>query len=79
MDRPIILWGVLWHQRNRLNALMEHLIYLGGLPVLFNTRREAREWSDKWCGYIRTREDLRREPHGWRMPRPVRVTIRRMK
>jgi hypothetical protein len=30
--------------------------------------------EEKW-GYIKKRDDLRAEPHGWRMPRAVRVTV----
>ena len=45
------------------------------LPALFRTRREAREYINEKYGYIRTRKDLRAEPHFWRMPRAVRVSV----
>jgi hypothetical protein len=44
-------------------------------PALFLTRREAIEYARKEYGYIATRKDLRRPPHNWRMPKPVRVRI----
>lgn len=43
--------------------------------LLFRTRSEAREWIEKEYGYLRTRPDLQAEPHGWKMPIPVRVVI----
>ena len=79
MDKPIIRWGVLWDSKSHVIGIREYLICRNRIPVLFVTRRETREWIDKKYGYIRTRPDLRREPHGWRMPRPVRVKIARMK
>ena len=45
------------------------------LPALFRTRAEARAWIEEHYGYIRTRPDLLRHPHYWRLPRPVRVTV----
>lgn len=47
----------------------------GGDMLLFRTRSEAREWIEKEYGYLRTRPDLQAEPHGWKMPIPVRVVI----
>lgn len=69
------LWGVLWHSQNRLDGESLHLMYEEGIPVLFRTRRQARKWIVENYGYIRERSDLRREPHGWRIPRPVRVRV----
>ncbi len=43
--------------------------------MLFRTRAECRAWIDEHYGYIRTRADLRAEPHGWRMPRAVKVRV----
>ena len=70
-------WGVLWHSCNRLDGLREYLCRneTTHLPALFLTRAEARAFITDTYGYIRHRADLRREPHGWRLPRPVRVTI----
>jgi hypothetical protein len=41
----------------------------------FATRRECLEYIKRDYGYIATRKDLRREPHCWRVPKPVRVTV----
>ena len=70
-------WGVLWHSCNRLDGLREYLCRneTTHVPALFLTRAEAREFITDTYGYIRHRADLRREPHGWRLPRAVRVTI----
>ena len=67
------VWGAMWQQSNRRDGRQKHLICKDGVPPLFRTRAEAREWIEKSYGCIRTRADLRAEPHGWRMPRAVRV------
>ena len=74
--RPVSLWGAMWRSDNRLSGKTERLLWMNPKrPALFDTRREAREWIAKGFGYIKDRPDLRREPHGWKMPVPVRVRI----
>ncbi len=68
-------WGLLWHSKNRKNGVSECIIYRNCVPALFVTRREARNYAKRRYGYIKTRTDLRGEPWGWRMPRPVRLTV----
>ena len=68
-------WGVEWHSRNRLDGDQRYLLWNRGWPLLFNTRAEARRWIDRKYGYIRHREDLRSEPHGWFVPRPVKAKL----
>ena len=43
--------------------------------MLRRTRREMRAHINEHFGYIRDLADLRAEPHGWRMPRPVQVRV----
>ena len=43
--------------------------------VLFETRREARDFIKEKFGYMATRADLRRHPHGDLMPLPVKVKL----
>jgi hypothetical protein len=43
--------------------------------ALFHTRREARSYVREHLGYIAKRPDLRAEPHGWKIPKVVRVEI----
>lgn len=72
------LWAVEWHSRNRLDGDVRRLQWAPHRPCwpqLFRTRRECREFIEQEYGYIRHRPDLRAEPHGWRMPRAVRVRI----
>lgn len=67
-------WGILWNSKNNLDGISEYLMWdYGTMPLLFKTRREAREYRNKKWGYIRDRKDLRIEPHGWRLPKIVRV------
>jgi hypothetical protein len=69
-------WAAQWRSRNRLDGYCEHLCFEPvGIPKLFTTRAAARAWIKERYGYIAQRPDLRREPHGWMMPRPVRVKI----
>lgn len=76
MAKKRIVWGALWRQRNLLDGKWTHLINRGDtLPALFTTRREARAFIEQEYGYIRKRPDLRGEPHGWKMPIPVRVQV----
>jgi hypothetical protein len=51
------------------------VIYKDGLPKLFLTRKEARDWIETQFGYIRKRKDLQSEPFGWKVPIPVRVSV----
>lgn len=69
-------WAVEWHSVNRLDGDMRYLYWPEGPQhwQLFPTRRECRAYIEKHCGYYR-RPDLRAEPHGWRMPRAIRVTV----
>jgi hypothetical protein len=68
-------WGALWRQYNSLDGYRSHIIHRELMPVLFITRREARAWIAKEYGYLKTRPDLREEPHGWKMPIPVQVEV----
>lgn len=81
-----VLWGAKWRSRNVLDGKREHLVtdHTGVrsppcTPVLFRTRREAREWIEERYGYIRGRPDLMGEhcriPHGWKVPVAVRVKV----
>ena len=69
-----VVWGALWRSKNSSEGVRTHLINNEScLPALFVTQLEARKFIDEKFGYLRTRPDLRAEPHGWRMPIPVRV------
>ena len=68
-------WGAEWHSKNGTDGECRHIMYERGMPVVFGTRAEARHWITMKYGYIRHREDLRKEPHGWRVPRPVRIEV----
>jgi hypothetical protein len=68
-------WGLLWRSENCLDGKRQHLCCESCVPVLFRTRQEARDYADRRYGYIRTRPDLQTEPHGWRLPLPVRVAV----
>lgn len=72
------LWAAKWISLNHLDGRTEYLIlreWWTQKPILFNTRKECRRWIEEHYGYIRRRKDLRTEPHGWRLPMAVRVTV----
>jgi hypothetical protein len=81
-------WAIQWRSENKLDGKREFFMgrytsrmvpipeEFAGCPiVLFETRRQAQKFIDDNYGYIREREDLRTEPHGWKMPIPVRVKV----
>ncbi len=75
-------WAVEYHSRNRVDGDRRHLVWdhePGEMFCyrLFRTRLECRAWIEAHHGYLRDRPDLRAEPHGWFMPRAVRVTVNR--
>ena len=70
-----LCWGALWISESAAFGRTEHLLNEKCTPALFRTRAEARAYIAKRYGWIADREDLRAEPHGWRMPRAVRVSV----
>jgi hypothetical protein len=77
----MMAWAVEWHSRNRLDGDRRNLQWSPepgpGDYRLFRTRAACRAYIEERYGYIRERDDLRREPLGWRMPQAVRVSIRK--
>jgi hypothetical protein len=72
------IWAAKWRSKSLLDGKREHLI-LFRVPyarVLFASRAACRAWIEQEYGYIKHRPDLRGEPHGWRLPVAVKVTIR---
>ena len=69
-------WGVLWRVNNKASGKILSIMYAEtGTPVLFRTKRLAKEWIRQNHASVAHRTDLRAEPYGWRMPIPVRVSI----
>ena len=69
------LWAALWRSNSALDGKREHIIYEELKPALFRTRHECREFIKQKYSYIAERSDLQDEPHGWKMPIPVKVRI----
>ncbi len=70
------LWAGEWHSRNKLNGDRRHILNNRNcLPALFRTRSKCRAYIKDAYGYIAERQDLRDEPHGWRMPQAIKVNI----
>lgn len=72
---PWKAWSVLWRSENKLDGETERLQGDCGELPLFATREECRAYIKDRYGYIRERPDLRKEPHGWKIPIPVRVAV----
>ena len=71
------VWGIQWRSDCRLDGRQRYLIWgHGATPLLFRTRRAAQKYIDACYGDIRSRPDLRAEPFGWKMPRPIKVVVR---
>ena len=77
----LIAWAVEWHSRNpdgECQGLCWHPEDGPGEYRMFNKRYKCVAYINKRYGYIRGRADLRGEPHGWRLPKAVRVEVRRI-
>jgi len=72
------LWAALWWQRNSIDGDIEYILRENLLPKLFKTRHECKIWIKEKYGYIKNRNDLRRYPHGWRLPQPIKIIIDRL-
>lgn len=68
-------WGLLWRSENSIDGKNQHLMWHGGRPLFFDTRREARNYRTERYGYILSRPDLQTEPHGWRFPLVVKAKL----
>jgi len=78
-------WGILWRSESQLDGKDEHLIgtwpygapiqYQGYNTAVFRTRDDARKFLQEHYGFIKNRPDLRKEPHGWKMPKIVKVDV----
>lgn len=69
------LWAAEWHSKNKLDGEQRYLIYRLGVVELFPTKKACEEFIRSHYGNIAYRQDVRREPHGWRMPKAVRVNV----
>lgn len=77
-------WAIKWRSENKLDGKTERLMghcqiidpLKGGYTIMcFRTREEARRYVKQHYSYIKWRADLRAEPHGWKMPQVVKVTV----
>lgn len=66
-------WAIQRCSNGRLDGKTDWI--MRGRRGIFNTRTEARAYLNKHHGWMRRRLDLRAKPHGWKMPRVVRVTV----
>ena len=69
-------WAVEWYSRCKLDGEQRYFMWDGSNPALFVTRSQCRAHIKERYGYIKHRPDLRTEPHGWHLPRAVRVRVR---
>lgn len=74
MKQTVERWILEHYSKNRLNGERRHFEFHELVPKLFCTRREARAWAAERYAYFK-RPDLRAEPHGWRMPKAVKVRV----
>ena len=72
-------WGLLWRSNTKLDGYREHLLRAWHSkdddhncdPLLFKTRREAREYNNREYGYLKKRADVR--DYGWKVPKVVKM------
>jgi hypothetical protein len=78
-------WAVLFDEHSPIDGHRRYLAggagikrpasFAGYVTIVFRTRKETRAFIRERWGYIAKRPDLRKPPHCWRMPKPVRVTV----
>jgi len=75
----VIRWAVLWRQKGSIDGDIERIQWgYGGdrqAPYLFRTKKDCAVFIKERYGYIAKRKDLREYPHGWRMPKPIKVRV----
>lgn len=72
----VIRWGIVWRSHNKLDGPRAHIHHNDAVTLTFNRKRLAELYIQQQWGYIASRPDLRAEPHGWFMPKAVRVRVR---
>ena len=73
-------WAIKWRSKNKLDGDCSHLI---GFPQRFPANKsgyttmcfETRDYVNRLYSYIKGRKDLKEEPHGWKMPKVVKVSV----
>ena len=85
VERKTTGWAIKFDTTNQLDgrrvyfwgcaSVKRHPAVSGYKTMVFRTRQAARDYINERWGYTRNRPDLRAEPHCWRMPKPVKVTV----
>lgn len=74
-------WWAIQHRHTAQNLSGKTMTWFeGGIRInqpyrVFTTKKEAELYIRNEHGYIAKRQDLRTFPHGWRMPKAVRVAV----
>lgn len=81
-------WAILGRSENQLDGKREYLQgryfykapdvpdFVSGYKIMvFKTREQARAHVREHCINLRERPDLRKEPHGWKPPKIVKVNV----
>ena len=71
----MVRWGIKWRQRTENGGWKTHIMGGPTGPICFLKKRDALAYIRSEYAYLRTRKDLRRAPHWWRMPHAVRIRI----
>lgn len=74
--KSIPRWGILHRKENKLDGKKSWLrCDRTCMPEMFQTREEAREFISVNLKSTYSRPELKIEPHGWKMPIPVKIEI----
>jgi hypothetical protein len=66
-------WTLQWRSENKRDGRREYMC--ASMKGLFDTRAEARAAQENEYCYLQGRPDLRAEPHGWLVPKVVKVKV----
>lgn len=77
LTKTSVRWGVLWRTNAAsIDGTREYIVGDYPRPThCFTSRAQARAFIKERWGYIAARPDLRKAPHGWMIPIPVRVRV----
>lgn len=75
-----MLWGIVHVTKGGIDGDTERLMYSNPRDgwLIFRTKRECKAYIDNYWSYYKTSKDLRAYPYGYRLPKPVKIEIKRV-
>ena len=78
MDIRTVWVAISQYKGDSLLGLAGLMHYNNGVPAIFRTKRECKEWIDKEY-YCYRRRPKRQRHKSWRLPKPVKAVVKVLK